>query len=134
MLNLILNSIIGLSLLIIVIVYFIINNKPDVTELDEKINPKYEPCKYVDEDGKINIKEECIMECEYQEPYVLTYNLYNEYEEGETLVELIQLNQEGEEEIIYHYIPNIVSEVEEVETTYTFPPCNRFCDTCSYLA
>lgn len=133
MLNLVLNSIIGLCLLIIVIVYFIVNNKPDIKDSDEKNNPKYESCKYKDDDGEIRIREECIMECEHEEPYVITYNRYNEYEEGETLVELIQLNQEGEEEITYHYVPNIVSEIEEVEAIYTFPPCNRFCDTCSYM-
>lgn len=130
--NLITNIIIGICFIIILIFYFYVNSKPNIITVDPGIEFEYVSCKYI-EDGEIKVRDECIIECEEHGSFEVVNSFLREREEGETLHSRMEINQEGEEETFYYYLPNMIYEYQEEVSIHTFPPCNRFCDGCTVL-
>ena len=133
-LNLIILITIIVCVLIIALLYFYIGYQEDIVYNNNDSELSYISCKSFDrENGVSKIHDDCIIECEEQDAYTEILNTYREVEEGETLIEVFYINQNSESDSFTRYVPNMVYELEENIITHTFPPCNRFCDTCSIL-
>jgi hypothetical protein len=127
--------IIGISFFIIIILVIYVNYKPFVTYDNGEL--KWISCKELkfDEEGKLgtHINENCIMECEEQGEFEFRDIIFHEVQEGEETLERNIINSDGEIIGTQSYtVPRMVTTSEEIVTTRTYPPCDRFCDTCGF--
>ena len=101
--------------------------------VDETVNDLVrKSCKYSESDSMNNIRDECKMECEEQGEYIIYADNYIERQEG-TIDRIYYILVDGEFEERVIQAPNIIYELQETATTFTYPPCDRFCESCSYL-
>tara|TARA_E500000178_G_scaffold338997_1_gene379929 strand:- start:204 stop:611 length:408 start_codon:yes stop_codon:yes gene_type:complete len=128
--------IIIVSLVVITGVTIFINYQSDIKENDINIRDlsrKY--CRYI-QNGEAKIRDECIEECEEKgSAYTVYENVYVPRVVGSKTVRQPYLDQDGITWLSRNVVvDDIVQELQETATTYTFPPeCNKFCANCSYL-